>query len=162
PRARVRPRRPLRICHLGKYYPPAPGGMETHIRTLAQAQAALGVEAHVVCVNHADKEGRDLTTFRFRSTPTLREADGPVRVSRAGRKASLAKLDICPDLLALLRQFRSAGLDLLHLHTPNPTMLLALAVLRPAATLVITHHSDIVRQRFLRHVLGPVERFIYG
>src|SRR5579859_5401340 len=33
---------PLRVCHLAKFYPPAPGGIESHVRTLARAQAELG------------------------------------------------------------------------------------------------------------------------
>ncbi len=48
---------PLRACHLGKYYAPFRGGMETHVRTLARAQAEFGTDVHVVCVNHV----KDLT-----------------------------------------------------------------------------------------------------
>ena len=44
--------RRLRICHLGKYYPPAPGGMEAHVQTLARAQAALGAKVQVICADH--------------------------------------------------------------------------------------------------------------
>ena len=47
----------MRVCHLGKFYHPAPGGMETHVRTLAQAQAESGAEVRVVCVNHQDRRG---------------------------------------------------------------------------------------------------------
>ena len=51
----------LRICHLGKYYPPANGGMETHVRFLAQGQAELGADVTVLCVNHRDDAGSDVT-----------------------------------------------------------------------------------------------------
>ena len=49
--------RPLRVCHLAKFYSPAMGGIETHMRTLAQAQARMGLEVRVVCVNHRNREG---------------------------------------------------------------------------------------------------------
>ena len=39
----------LRICHLSKYYPPAAGGIETHVRTLALAHSRW--LAHLVGVN---------------------------------------------------------------------------------------------------------------
>src|SRR5579871_5834463 len=51
----------LRVVHLGKYYPPSPGGIEGHTRTLAQAQAELGADVRVVVVNHAAAGGRDAT-----------------------------------------------------------------------------------------------------
>ena len=68
----------IEVCHLGKYYPPAPGGIESHVRTLAQAQAELGLEVQVLCVNHEPG-------------PTAVERDGPVEVTRFGRPASVAE-----------------------------------------------------------------------
>jgi glycosyltransferase involved in cell wall biosynthesis len=152
----------LRICHLGKYYPPAPGGMEAHVRTLALAQAALGAEVQVVCVNHADADGRDVTWMQFGTSRTVEDRDGPVRVTRLGRTASLARFDYCPDLLGTLTQLQRNAVDILHVHTPNPNMLLALSALRLRTPLVITHHSDIVRQKVLKLALEPFERRIYG
>src|SRR5262245_48952683 len=76
---------PLRVCHLGKYYPPATGGMEAHVRTLAQGQAALGADVRVICVNHADPAGRDVTWRRCARTRSVEERDGSVRVLRVGR-----------------------------------------------------------------------------
>lgn len=136
---------PIRVCHLGKYYPPAPGGIETHVRTLAQAQAALGADVQVFCMNH--QEGA-----------TVEESDGPVRVTRFGRVASAAKLDVCPDLAARLRRVEA---DILHMQVPNPTMILALLASRTRLPLVITYQSDVVRQRLRAVLFRPLERLAY-
>jgi rhamnosyl/mannosyltransferase len=135
--------------------------MEAHVRTLARAQAALGAEVRVVCVNHRDRAGRDVTWEGFARTRTAEEADGPVRVVRAGRLGSLARLDLCPGLPRLLRRQQAEGVDVLHLHVPNPTMLLALAAARPRVPLVVTYHSDVVRQRRLRLLLRPFEHLAF-
>lgn len=152
----------LKVVHLGKYYPPAPGGIESHVQTLARAQADLGMDVRVVCMNHANRAGRDITWARYGGTPTVHELDGRVRVDRIGRSASVARLDVCPELPRLLRRIEDQGADVLHLHTPNPMMLIALAIARPSTPLIITHHSDIVRQRILKYALRPFERFVYN
>jgi glycosyltransferase involved in cell wall biosynthesis len=150
-----------RIVHLGKFYPPAPGGIETHLQALASSQAKLGAEVRVLCVNHADEAGNDLTFCRFRRTPTVAENDGPVQVLRFGRIGSFARFDVCPTLMRCLGA-SIRGADVVHLHTPNPTMLIALAASRARHPVVVTHHSDVVRQRWLRHAVTPFERVVYG
>jgi len=155
-------RTPLRVCHLGKYYPPAPGGIETHAQTLARAQARLGADVQVVCVNHVDRRGRDVSPSRYGATRTESGLDGPVSVTRLGRSATFARLDICPTLPWVIKQLNHRPVDLLHLHTPNPTMVLTVAgLLRKDIPLVISHHSDIVRQRLLRWLHRPFERMVY-
>jgi rhamnosyl/mannosyltransferase len=119
--------------------------METHLRTLARAQSDLGADVRVVCVNHLDGRGRDVTWKPFAATDTVEEWDGRVRLTRVGRLASLARLDVCLALPRLLAGFRGRPIDLLHAHVLNPTMLLALAMTRPRLPLVITYHSDVVR-----------------
>ncbi|MFL5340339.1 MAG: glycosyltransferase [Gemmataceae bacterium] len=153
---------PLRICHLGKYYPPANGGMESHVRVLAQGQADLGAEVTVLCVNHRDSAGADVTWRSLARTPAMSERDGPVRVLRVGRRATVARLDLCPGLFGALNEVRCSGVDLFHLHTPNPTVLLALVAWRRDVPLVVTHHSDVIRQKLLGLALRPFERLIYG
>ena len=74
---------PLRVFPLGKFYPPATGGLEPHVRTLARAQAALGAEVTVVCMNHATAAGEDATWRRLPRTPTVEERDGAIWVRRA-------------------------------------------------------------------------------
>ena len=152
----------IRVVHLGKYYPPAAGGIETHTQTLARAQSKLGAEVRVVVVNHSDADGRDVTFDRFTSTPDATDRDGEIVVHRVGRLANLAKLDVCPSLHRLVarlrREFRP---DVWHLHAPNVTMMLAILADRRIRPLVVTHHSDIVRQRVLRHAVRPIEHAVY-
>lgn len=154
-------RQQLQICHLGKFYPPATGGIETHVRTLARTQAELGAEVQVLCVNHQDRQGRDVTWDRFARTETVEHRDGQVRVVRLGRVASLARLDVCPGLIPRLMDLRGKGDLVVHLHAPNPTMLLALAAFRLRGCLVITHHSDVVKQKALGYAVRPMEHLVY-
>src|SRR5690348_9149744 len=109
----------LRVCHIGKYYPPECGGMETHLQTLARAQAKLGMEVRVVCVNHANLEGQG-----SQFTSRVEESDGDIRVTRLGRYGSLARMDLVPGFLKELYKLRYEKPDVVHLHTPNPAPLL--------------------------------------
>lgn len=148
-----------RICHLGKYYPPFRGGIERHVQVLARAQAALGARVRVIAVNHRGPNGPGRSAIR----PTV-EADGGARVLRAGRIGGLPGFDVCPGLTRMIARELRRGVDVLHLHTPNPTMMLSLAALgrrRPSA-LVITHHNDIVRQRLTRLLLQPATAWSYA
>ncbi len=135
----------LRVCHLGKYYPPAPGGIETHVRTLAQAQAGLGAEVAVFC-------------FQHEASPTARERDGAVEVSRFQRVASLAKLDLSAELCRALARVRA---DVIHMQAPNPAGVVAVLTARPRVPLVVTYQSDVVRQRLLAILFRPLERLFY-
>lgn len=153
--------RPIRVVHLGKYYPPSPGGIEGHTQTLARAQAALGADVRVVVVNHAASDGRDATFERFTATGDVEEADGLVRIIRVGRWANVAKLDVAPGLGRTLNRLLQDPPDVWHLHTPNVTMMLAVLAHSRIRPLVITHHSDIVRQRVLRYAVRPIESAVY-
>jgi rhamnosyl/mannosyltransferase len=142
-----------------------PGGIETHVQTLARAQADLGAEVHVLCVNGlAKKKGQ------FHRTKTIKELDKNVEVTSLGRLFSLARFDLCPDLPRRIRELINQSNTIIHVHTPNPTMLIAWSIAgvitsvtrRPRTSLVITHHSDIIKQRFLKYALRPIEYWVYS
>ncbi|MGH7460758.1 MAG: glycosyltransferase [Longimicrobiales bacterium] len=151
----------MKIVHLGKYYPPALGGIEAHTQTLARSQAALGADVRVVVANHATADGRDVAFRPFSPTLDTWDTDGPVKVYRAGRSCNLARLDLTPGLPSILNQLRREAPDVWHLHTPNVTMMLAVLADRRLRPLVVSHHSDIVRQLLLRHLVRPLEAAIY-
>ncbi len=152
----------LRILHLGKYYPPAPGGIESHVQTLARGQAELGCQVSVLCVNHADRFGNDITHARLRKTVSTWDQDGAVHVERVGRWFGVSRLEVCPSLPWRIGQLTSKA-DIVHLHTPNPLMLAGwwLAGNRKVP-MVVTHHSDVIKQRLLRYAVAPFEAGVYS
>jgi len=153
----MKEQRKFNIVHLSKYYPPYQGGIETHVQTLAQAQASLGHKVQVICVNGNNEKGE-----YSNKTETVDEQDGEVTITRLGRTSSVARFDLCPELLGRIAEIAWRHDTILHLHTPNPTMLLALANILRSAPFVITHHSDVVKQKVLKYALRPFEMLVYS
>lgn len=140
---------PLRVVHLGKYYPPAPGGIESLVRDMAVAQAADGMNVTVHAFQH------------HKGQPTSHETENGVQVFRHQRKASVAKLDISPGLLDHIRNCQP---DVIHVHVPNPSMILALLASRGVlakAPVVVGYHADVVRQKLRSLLFRPLERRFY-
>ena len=137
---------PVQICHLAKYYPPARGGIESHVQTLARLQAAAKMRVQVIAIEHRDG-----------GVPGLRwEDDQGVQVARVTPRLRLNHAQWSPEMNAWLRHEMTA--DIVHLHLPNPSMQIAWLLARPAGALIVTHHSDIIRQRWLHIPLAPLER----
>jgi glycosyltransferase involved in cell wall biosynthesis len=131
----------MRILQLYKDYYPVRGGIEGHLRLLAEGLVARGHSVTALV-----------------SAPGLRDASeelGGVRVVGAGRLGTLASLPISPTLPLLLARERP---DLVHLHHPFPLGDLAALLVARDVPLVVTYHSDIVRQRALGRLLAPLVR----
>jgi glycosyltransferase involved in cell wall biosynthesis len=133
------PRR-LRVLQVGKFYPPHRGGMESHLQALCgQLREEVNVEVLVA------GEGRR----------TVEEVLDSVKVTRAGTLFDFAAAPVCPGLVRRIRESRA---DIVHLHWPHPTALLAYLASGHAGRLVITYHSDVVRQKVLGGLFWPVLR----
>lgn len=135
-RARVRG---LRVLHVGKFYPPHKGGMETHLRDLCERQLSE-MDVRVV-VASSD------------SRTSMEETVTGVRVRREGTLLKLGASPLCPGLV---RQIRESRADIVHLHFPNPTAILAYLASNHSGRVVVTYHSDIVRQKLMARAFGPV------
>jgi glycosyltransferase involved in cell wall biosynthesis len=133
--------RALRLLHVYKDYYPVVGGMENHIRLLARGTVARGAQVTV------------LVTSPGRRTE-IGELDG-VRVIKAGRLATPASTPISLALLAWMRRLEA---DITHLHFPYPWGEMAHLVCGSGPKTVITYHSDVVRQRNLLRLYGPLMR----
>ncbi|WP_279637084.1 MULTISPECIES: glycosyltransferase [Corallococcus] len=135
--------------------------MEAHVRTLARAQAALGAQVEVLCANHSVDGTGTSHEFHGRS-PTREEWDGAVRVVRLGRLASVARMDVMPALPVALRRALARGVDVVHLHVPNPSMVLALDAVPRLPAVVVTHQSDVIRQKVAGALFRPFEWMLYA
>lgn len=130
-------RRP-RVLHVGKYYPPYHGGMETHLHALCTA-IRDDVDVEVLVANDA----RD----------TVRQTIDGVPVTRLGTVATLASTPFTPGLVDEIRRSRA---DIVHIHFPHPTGIVAWLASRHRGRLVVTYHSDVVRQRVLGALFAPI------
>ncbi len=148
--------RPLRVCHLAKYFHPFRGGIETHVRELATAQVQSGMKVEVVCINHQRPDGSDAWSSRTAWTPTISDELDGIRIKRFGKYGTLARFDFCRGISRYIREI-DKHVDLYHLHVPNPVMCVALACCKTTRPIVVTYHSDIVKQRFIRKPFSIIE-----
>jgi rhamnosyl/mannosyltransferase len=130
----------MHILQIYKDYFPVLGGIENHLRDLSEALVARG---HKVTV---------LVTSLDRQTVTEQPRPG-LTVIKAARALHLAST---PLSLAMLRIARELRPDLVHLHFPYPPGDLAAMALPERPPLVVTYHSDIVRQRALLRAYRPL------
>jgi rhamnosyl/mannosyltransferase len=132
------------ILHVGKFYPPVPGGMERVVEALCHVNGN-GVISRALVVNNGRR--------------TVRETVDGVDVTRVGTIATAGSVPIAPGLAAALGGSRA---DAIVLHEPNPWALLSFAIARPRAPLAIWFHSEVVRPR-LQYALfyHPIARAAY-
>lgn len=131
----------LRVLHIGKYFPPHRGGMETFLRSLAAEQQKRGLE--VTTLVHASERS-------LRSRQKTHAWRGlSLKVMRAARWATVAFVPISPTFgFVLSKTIRRENPDILHLHLPNFSAFWCL--LLPSARRipwVIQWQSDVVASR---------------
>jgi rhamnosyl/mannosyltransferase len=130
---------PIRVLHIYKDYYPVLGGIENHLRLLAERQAAMGLDVTV------------LVTSRTRSTEIF--TMNGVRVIKAARVATPASTPISPALFAWVARLRP---DIAHLQFPYPVGEVANLLLGRAKRTVISYQSDVVRQKGWLRLYEPL------
>ena len=135
----------MKVLHVYRtYFPDPPGGLQEAIRQICLATRARGVDARI---------------FTLSPDPHPRELDFPeAHVVRSRSWAAPASCDL--GGLDSLRQYRqlAAWADVLHFHFPWPFGDVLRLLGDRSKPAVMTYHSDVVRQRWLGYVYGPVMR----
>jgi glycosyltransferase involved in cell wall biosynthesis len=141
----------MKVLHVGKYFPPVPGGMERVLQLLCEGE-------------RREVDSRVLVASTDRTT--RREVRNGVPVTRAGSLAMIGSVGLSP---ALPLELRRADPDLTVVHEPNPIALVSDFVTARRGPLIVYFHSEVVRAEwkyrllyrpFLRRVLDRAVRII--
>ena len=128
-------RHDLTVLHVGKFYPPTPGGMERVVQILSETRED-GIRNRVL-VSHT-------------SSRTRRESWRGVPVTRVGAIAFIGSAGVCPTFpLELARTAR----DLTVIHEPNPLALASDWVAAQRGPTIVWFHSEVFRPRWKYHLL---------
>ena len=134
----------LRVLHIGKFYPPVPGGIERVVQSLCQV-AKGRLDSRVLAFNTAAR--------------TVREVVEGIPVTRVGTWGAAGSVSIAPAFFAHLRK---PDADVMILHEPNPWALLSFAAVRPRIPFAIWFHSDVVRPKLQYDLFyAPIARPAY-
>lgn len=130
----------MRILHIYKDYFPILGGIENHIRLLAEASAKRGHEVTAL-VTSLDRVTRSETL-------------NAVKLVKTARWLNISSAPLSPAMFGRARTLGREA-DIVHLHFPYPPGEMAHLFSGTSAKTVITYHSDIVRQKFLLILYRP-------
>ena len=133
-----KPAEPPRVLHLGKFFPPYRGGMETFLRSFVTAQQREGLTVSTLV--HSSEN-------RFFSQNERVEWRGQqLCLDQVARWFTVAFTPISPSyMLRLARAIRKFKPDVLHIHMPNPSAFFCL--LLPSARRlpwVVHWHADVI------------------
>lgn len=127
----------IKVLQIGKYYRPYIGGTENHLFTLVK-ELEKEVKVEILVAN---------TRFK-----TSIEKDNGADIYRL---ASLGHLFSLPLTFSMPLWLKRQKADILHFHLPNPLAVFSYFISRPKGKIVVSYHSDIVRQRFFTFLFNP-------
>ncbi|SHM16165.1 glycosyltransferase [Ruminococcus flavefaciens] len=137
----------LRILEVNKAYFPHTGGIETLIRQYSEELTKLD-DVSLKALVCRDGRGK-----------AIREKMNGVELLRAG---SLGTYFSCPLSISFIKHFRrmAAKADVVHIHVPFPLADAALLLSGFKGKVVVSWHSDIVKQKKLMFFYKPFMRYL--
>lgn len=138
----------MRVLHLFKtYLPDSVGGIEQVIFQLCQSTLPHDIQSEVLTLSR---------------NPSPRELDvASHRVHRAKLDLQLASTGLSYSVIKRFRQLAACA-DVIHYHFPWPFMDLLHFLAGIRKPVVVTYHSDIVRQKNLMHLYRPLMHSFLG
>ena len=138
--------KPIRVLHIGKYYPPFMGGTEKVNYDIVEGlNHENGYVIDELCFAHTRDFHEELKVdYRLFRVPIF------------GIKFSTP---IPKGFFTLYRKIRN-NYDIIHLHMPNPLVSLGVLLYKTNAKLILHWHMDIVKQKKLKMLYRPLQTAI--
>jgi glycosyltransferase involved in cell wall biosynthesis len=134
----------MKVLHIYKdYYPPVKGGIECHINLIANGLKEKGVDVDVLVSN--------------RSSRYQEETCNGIKVFKVPQWNRFYSAPLTPTFNFYLRKFGKSA-DILHFHHPNPTAEFSYFFSNLHKKLIVTYHSDIIRQDKLAKLYSPFRK----
>lgn len=130
----------IHVLHLGKFYPPDNGGIESVTAALARGTAAAGMATTVLCFEEHGRGDAHEDGVTVRRVPAIKIASQPLAMTY---------------LREAVKRARKA--DIVHVHVPNMLAALAVTLIGPGPKVVLHWHSDVVGKGLLAHLTRPIE-----
>lgn len=140
--------KPLRVLHVYRtYFPETQGGVQEAIRQIALATRPQGIETRI------------FTLARHPEPERIDAEEGLVR--RARSIVEIASCDFASPAGIMRCREEAMSCDIVHVHYPWPFADMMLPFIRPRGQpLIVTYHSDIVRQGLLDKLYAPLREYL--
>lgn len=135
----------MRVLHVSQLFPPSIGGIEAVVWELVVSSVRQGEEADVLCS----------TTGNVSNTYNI----GNSKIYQCGSLFKLASVYFSFSSLIRWVVLRKKY-DIVHVHLPHPLANLWMFLLRTDCHVVLHWHSDIVRQKRLKKLYLPLQRWL--
>ena len=134
----------LKILHLGKYYYPHTGGVETYTRTIAEALVRKKSNKVETIVNNKEN---------YQKIETI----NGVKVIRLPRHGDIFHAPFSKFPFGYIKKSK---FDIIHLHVPNPwlelNLLLYFLICGKKEKLVITYHADVPHYTIFHKIMDYI------
>lgn len=135
----------MKVLQISKYYPPHLGGVEQLAYDISRILIGNKDEVRVVCFND--------------SKQSYEEMYDNVKIYRIGSLCKVASQSISVkylfDLQKIIKDFIP---DVIHIHLPNPLIVVYLLLTYNNIPITVHWHSDIIKQKKMKKIYAPFEK----
>lgn len=138
-----------KLLIVNKFYSPDIGGIETVAKQYADSANDAGYDVTVLCIN---------------SSPSLKSKEEVINGVNVVRCSSMGTFYSLPISIQFLYKFwmLARQADIIHGHYPFPLFDIAACFINKSKPLLLTWHSEIVRQKLLKRFFIPFTRKMLG